>query len=134
MTVLCTGCFDVLHVGHIDLLQRASSFGNVIVGINSDAAVRQLKGPTRPINNQLDRMRILMAIRYVRGVFVINSNTVDGAIRDRKPDVWVKGGDWTLSTLNPLEVEAAREVGARIEILPTLQGYSSTRVIEGMMK
>lgn len=135
MSVLVTGCFDVLHVGHIHLIEQAAKFsGWVFVGVNSDAAVRQLKGPTRPINNQLDRMRILMAIRYVSDVFVIDSNTVDGAIRAMKPSVWVKGGDWTLETLNPLEVAAAREVGARIEIVPALEGYSSTKIIERMKR
>lgn len=130
MSVLVTGCFDVLHVGHIALLYEAKYFGPVIVGINSDAAVRQLKGPERPINRAGDRMRMLMAIRYVTDVFIIDSNTVDRAIRDVKPDVWVKSTPWTLETLNPLEVAAAREVGARIEIVPALEGYSSTKIIE----
>lgn len=131
--VLCTGCYDLLHRGHIDLLTRAAELGDLlIVGINSDAAIKRLKGPTRPINNQADRIAMLMALSVVDKVFVIDSENVADAILEVKPAVWVKGGDWTLETLNRYEVAAARSVGARIEIIPMTAGYSSTGIIERM--
>lgn len=131
--VLCTGCYDVLHRGHIDLLTRAAELGDlVIVGINSDAAIKRLKGPTRPINNQDDRIAMLRALRMVDTVFVIDSDTVTSAILEVKPAVWAKGGDYTMETLNKDEVAAARSVGARIEIIPMTAGYSSTAIIERM--
>lgn len=129
---LCTGCFDLLHRGHLEMFLAASWRYTLVVGLNSDAAIRKLKGPTRPINCEADRMFAVAALACVSSVLLIDSDTVDGAIREVKPDVWVKGGDWTLDTLNRDEVAAANEVGARIEIVPTLQGYSSTRVIDRM--
>lgn len=131
-TALCTGCFDVLHRGHIEAFTMVSWRYKVVVGINSDAAIKRLKGPSRPINNEADRMFMVAALACVSSVLLIDSDTVDGAIREVKPDVWVKGGDWSLETLNKLEVAAANEVGARIDIVPLTAGYSSTAIINKM--
>lgn len=131
--VLCTGVFDVIHRGHLELLWLASRYGDLLkVGINSDAAVKRLKGPTRPINRQDDRIAMLRALRMVDTVFLIDSDTVTAAILEVKPAVWVKGGSYSLETLNRDEVAAAKAVGARIEIIPMTAGYSSTAIIERM--
>lgn len=130
--VLCTGCFDLLHRGHIELFLRAAKFGHLLVGLNSDKAIRRLKGPGRPINNERDRQFMVEAIRCVGWAFIIDSDTVEDAIYQVRPSVWCKGGDWKLETLNKTEVAAANEVGARIEIIPMVEGYSSTATIERM--
>lgn len=128
--VLATGCFDVLHRGHIELLRKAASLGHQLwVGINSDQAVRQLKGPTRPINREEDRAFLVENLDVVDHVFIIDSTTVTEAIRKVKPHVWVKGGDYTIQTLNKEEVEAAKEVGAEIVIVPTIGQYSTTKTL-----
>jgi len=132
----CTGCFDVLHRGHVELFLAAKYDPRrprlLVVGLNSDAAIKRLKGEGRPINNQDDRMFMVAALECVSAVLLIDSDTVDAAIRLVKPDYWVKSHPWTLETLNAAEVAAANEVGAKILILPTVAGYSSTNTIERM--
>lgn len=132
--VLATGVFDVLHRGHAEMLTQAAALGPLIVGLNSDDAVRRLKGPTRPVNNQEDRLFVVASLEVVRWVLLIDSDTVEGAILDVRPTIWVKSTPWSYETLNKDEVAACRKVGARIEILKALDGYSSTSVIERMSK
>lgn len=126
---LATGCFDVLHVGHIELLETAADHGSLFVGINSDEAVRSLKGFGRPVHNQMDRARMIAALRCVHVVFIIPNVTVVDAINTVMPQVWVKGGDWTPEKLHPQEVEAAKKVGAEIVIVPRLGHHSSTAIL-----
>lgn len=133
--VLCTGCFDVLHIGHVHLLEeaserRASGEAFVIVGINDDLSVQQLKGPTRPINNEKDRAYMLAALECVDAVFLIRSTKVTDAIRLVAPDDWLKGGGYTLDTLDKEEVAAAREVGADIVLVPMVEGKSTTEILK----
>jgi rfaE bifunctional protein nucleotidyltransferase chain/domain len=127
---LTTGCFDVLHSGHVMLLERAADLGILFVGINSDASISKLKGPSRPVNKLKDRAFLLGALRCVNAVFEIDSLTVDKAIRDVAPAYWVKGGDWTIDTLNKDEVQAAKDVSADIVIIPSLEGYSTTNTLK----
>lgn len=127
---LTTGCFDVIHAGHIMLLERAADLGTLFVGINSDASITKLKGETRPVNKLRDRAIVLGALRCVNAVFEIDSLTVDKAIREVAPAFWVKGGDWTIDTLNKDEVKAANDVGAEIVIIPSLEGYSTTNTLK----
>lgn len=127
---LCTGVFDVIHVGHKRMLEEAaSSCDEVVVGINSDNAVMALKGPGRPINSEMDRAEMLAGLVAVGSVFIINATNVAEAIRMVKPAKWFKGGDYTLQTLDPHEVATAREVGAEIVLIPSTKGYSSTGII-----
>lgn len=128
--VLTTGCFDVLHVGHIRLLQFARSQGDfLVVGINSDQSVRQLKGPRRPINNQELRMEVLSALRCVDDVRVFDEPTTVEILKLVKPKVWVKGGDYTMSTLNQEEVATARALGVSVVIAPLVEGFSTTSIL-----
>ncbi len=126
--VFTNGVFDILHAGHVQLLRRAKALGDVlVVGVNSDASTRRLKGPTRPINREQDRLALVAALDPVDHAILFADDTPAATIRTLRPDVHVKGGDYTAETLP--EVEAVREVGARIEILSLVDGRSTTNVI-----
>lgn len=130
---LCTGVFDVLHIGHKRLLEAAKDDridSVLIVGINSDSAVMALKGPGRPINYEMDRAEMLAGFNAVSAVFIINATNVSEAIRMVRPAKWFKGGDYTLNTLDPHEVDTARQVGAQIVLVPITKGHSSTAIID----
>src|ERR1051325_9435985 len=93
--VFTNGCFDLLHPGHVDLLNRARGLGTkLIVGINSDASVRAIKGPNRPVQGQEERKEVLLGLRAVDDVVIFDALTPESVIRSIKPDVLVKGGDW----------------------------------------
>ena len=127
--VFTNGVFDILHAGHVQLLQRAKAFGDLlVVGLNSDASTRRLKGPTRPINQERDRLALVAALDPVDFAVLFEEDTPAETIRALRPHVHVKGGDYTVETLP--EADAAREVGARIELLSLVEGRSTTNVIQ----
>lgn len=130
--VFTNGCFDLLHIGHIELLQQARRFGDrLIVAINSDASVRELKGPSRPIVGERERAFVLAALTAVDAVVVFAEPTPLESILATQPDVIVKGGDYDVDT-----VVGAREVrawGGQVKIVPLVEGYSTTRLIERSM-
>jgi D-glycero-beta-D-manno-heptose 1-phosphate adenylyltransferase len=129
--VLTNGCFDILHRGHVEYLEAASQFGDfLIVGVNSDDSVRALKGPSRPINSDVDRARVIAALECVSAVTIFQDTRVVNLLQIVKPHVWVKGGDYNLQTLCKIEVEAAEKVGAEIKFVPMSQGYSTTKTVE----
>lgn len=127
--VLASGCYDILHAGHISLLEFAAMHGDLWVGINDDESVRILKGQFRPINNEANRAYVLSALRVVRGVFLIHSTTVTDTITELKPYWWVKGNDYTLETLNKEERAAANAVGTKILFAPKIKGLSSSGIL-----
>jgi D-beta-D-heptose 7-phosphate kinase/D-beta-D-heptose 1-phosphate adenosyltransferase len=121
--VFTNGCFDVLHVGHIELLKYCATLGDVVVGLNSDDSVRRLKGPSRPFNNEQDRTKVLESIKYVDSVHVFQEDTPYELIKTLKPDLIVKGGDY----------ERQDVVGSdlcEVRIFHTVFGYSSSSTIE----
>lgn len=126
--VFTNGCFDILHVGHIRLLEQARLRGDrLLVGLNSDVSVGQLKGPLRPVVNQDERARILAALSAVDAVVIFDESTPLRLIEAIRPDVLVKGGDYTEEA-----VVGAREVrgwGGRVELIPIVSGASTTRLI-----
>lgn len=128
ITVFTNGCFDLIHPGHVDLLERARALGTrLVVGINSDESVRKIKGSGRPILTQSERAAILSAFRVVDEVIIFDELTPERLIHDIKPDVLVKGGDW-----GPNEIIGADFVlanGGRVESLPLLAGFSTTDII-----
>jgi D-beta-D-heptose 7-phosphate kinase/D-beta-D-heptose 1-phosphate adenosyltransferase len=127
--VFTNGCFDILHRGHITYLNRAKSLGDVlVVGLNSDASVRRLKGPLRPINTQEDRAQVLAALSCVDHIVAFDSNTPHELIRIVKPDVFAKGGDYTRETLP--EAPLVESLGGEVVILPYLEDRSTTSIIE----
>jgi D-beta-D-heptose 7-phosphate kinase/D-beta-D-heptose 1-phosphate adenosyltransferase len=127
--VFTNGCFDILHRGHITYLNRAKALGDVlIVGLNSDRSIRKLKGPARPINSLEDRAQILAALSCVDHTVAFDNDTPHELISKIQPDVFVKGGDYTRQTLP--EANLVENLGGRVEILPYLENYSTTNVIE----
>jgi rfaE bifunctional protein nucleotidyltransferase chain/domain len=131
--VFTNGVFDILHVGHVRYLEQARSLGDaLVVAINSDASVRELKGAGRPLINQHERAEILAALRSVNYVSVFNDVSPRSLIADLLPDVLVKGGDYALDEIHGREeVEAA---GGRVVSLPFVEGVSSSALIERMKK
>ncbi len=129
--VFTNGCFDILHVGHITLLEQCRAFGDkVIIGLNSDVSVKGLKGPTRPVVGENERARVLAALGSTDAVIVFDEPTPLELIRALRPDVLVKGGDYTTST-----IVGAGDVstwGGRVEIVPTVIGQSTTNTIRKM--
>lgn len=128
--VFTNGCFDLLHVGHVRYLQAARERGDaLLVAVNGDVSVRALKGPSRPINAEADRVEVLAALACVEYVTLFHTPRVTELIRAVRPSVYVKGGDYTLDSLDPEEREALREVGSRVEIVALVPGKSTTAVI-----
>jgi rfaE bifunctional protein nucleotidyltransferase chain/domain len=128
--VLTNGCFDILHAGHVRYLKSARSLGDALfVAVNSDTSVRALKGAGRPINSQDDRAEIVGSLQCVDYVTIFDSLRVAQMIREVRPVIYVKGGDYTLEALDPEEVAALREVGTEIRILPQVPGRSTTGLI-----
>lgn len=128
--VLTNGCFDLLHAGHIYFLEQARRAGDALfVALNSDASVRALKGPARPLQSEIERAYALSALACVDLVFLFSEPRLTTEIRALRPDVYVKAGDYSLATLDPTERSALEEVGAEIRFLPFLSGYSTTELI-----
>jgi rfaE bifunctional protein nucleotidyltransferase chain/domain len=125
MRVFTNGCFDVMHLGHVELLKYCKSLGRVIVGVNSDESVRRLKGPGRPINNEVARVEMLQSLRFVDEVHIFDEDTPHNLIRSLMPDVIVKGGDY-----RPEDVVGGDL--AQVLIFDLRVGYSTTNVIEQM--
>ena len=123
------GVFDILHEGHITVLSKAASFADIlIVGINSDASVKKIKGEDRPVNNENSRALILASLIMVDDIVIFEEETPVEIIKLIQPDVLVKGGDYTLDT-----IVGAKEViahGGAVEIVPLLEGFSTTNIIE----
>src|SRR5580698_3943719 len=127
--VFTNGCFDLLHVGHITLLENCRKFGSkLVLGLNSDASICRLKGPTRPIVGELERARVMAALAAVDGVVLFAEDTPLELIRALKPNVLVKGGDYTVETVVGHEDVMAQ--GGRVEIVPTVEGFSTTNIVK----
>ncbi|MBL9202002.1 MAG: adenylyltransferase/cytidyltransferase family protein [Opitutaceae bacterium] len=128
--VLTNGVFDLLHTGHLYYLKEARRLGDALyVAINSDDSVRALKGPSRPVQAEIERAYALGALWFVSGVVVFREPRLTAEIRALRPDIYCKAGDYTLDKLNPEERGALQDVGARIEFLPFLEGFSTTNLI-----
>ncbi|GAA4197212.1 D-glycero-beta-D-manno-heptose 1-phosphate adenylyltransferase [Microbispora amethystogenes] len=122
------GCFDLLHAGHVSLLRRARALGDaLVVCVNSDDSIRRLKGPSRPLVSERDRVEVLRALGCVDAVTVFDEDTPSQVIERLGPDVWVKGGDYDERSMP--EAEAVRRAGGEVVILPTVPGYSTTGLI-----
>lgn len=131
--VFTNGCFDLLHPGHVDYLQRARALGScLVVGLNSDASVRRIKGPLRPINNEQSRALVLAGLESVDFIILFDEDTPLRLITDITPDVLVKGGDWPLEQIVGRDVVLAH--GGRVLSIPVLAGYSTTRIIERIVR
>lgn len=131
--VLTNGCFDLLHAGHIDLLWKAKSLGDwLIVAVNTDESVRKLKGPTRPITPYLQRVAMVNAIKPVDMVMALHETDMVEMLATVQPAIWVKGGDYTMKTLNKAEVKAARQNRVEIKIIPVTFDVSTTKILKAL--
>lgn len=129
--VVTNGCFDLLHLGHVTYLENARNLGDaLLVGVNSDASVGQLKGPERPVNSEADRAAVLAALASVDGVCIFNEQTATRFLTAAQPDLYVKGGDYTLETLNQEERRAVESAGGKIIIVPVVPGKSTTALLQ----
>lgn len=128
--VVTNGCFDILHAGHVTYLQAARAQGDLLlVGLNSDRSVRELKGAGRPINPEGDRALVVAALESVGGVCVFDELRATRFLEISKPDVYVKGGDYTVETIPQDERRVVESGGGRIVFLPFLPGRSTTSVL-----
>jgi rfaE bifunctional protein nucleotidyltransferase chain/domain len=133
--VFTNGCFDILHAGHVRYLAAAKQLGDIlVVGLNGDASVRQLKGEDRPLNPQEDRAEVMAALEAVDYVIIFGEKRVDSLLRQVRPQVYAKGGDYTVSSLDSEEVAALNEIGAKIEILPLVPGKSTSKLVEAIQR
>jgi rfaE bifunctional protein nucleotidyltransferase chain/domain len=127
--VFTNGCFDILHRGHVNYLQTAKQKGDIlVVAINSDASIRELKGKSRPINSQLDRAEVIAALESVDYVTVFTEQTPLEVIKKIKPDVLVKGGDWKAKDI--VGADVLKQYGGKVCRIKFVNGYSTTKTIE----
>lgn len=129
--VVTNGCFDLLHLGHVTYLEAARNLGQaLLIGVNGDEAVRGLKGPNRPLNEEQDRAALLAALESVDGVCIFSERTATRFLAAAQPDIYVKGGDYTLETLNRDERRTVEQAGGQIVILPVVPGRSTTTLLD----
>lgn len=139
--VFTNGCFDLLHLGHVRYLEEARALGDVLVlGLNSDDSVRQLKGPQRPLVNQQERAEMMSALRPIDHVVIFEELTAESLVSELKPDIYVKGGDYSAPeaasvTGKPLpEAAIVRSYGGQVELLPFLSGHSTSDLIRKILR
>ncbi|WP_346353562.1 D-glycero-beta-D-manno-heptose 1-phosphate adenylyltransferase [Azotosporobacter soli] len=126
--VFTNGCFDILHAGHVRYLQAARELGDCLVlGLNSDASVQRLKGPSRPINSEEDRAEVLAALSAIDYVVIFSEQTAEELVREVRPNVYVKGGDYNVKSLPEADIVAA--YGGETVLIPEVPGRSSSKVI-----
>jgi len=129
--VVTNGCFDLLHPGHVTYLEAARNLGDaLLIGLNSDASVRELKGPERPLNPEQDRAAVVAALESVNGLCIFHERTATRFLSVAQPDIYVKGGDYALDSLNQDERRTVETAGGRIVIMPLVPGSSTTALLE----
>lgn len=127
--VFTNGCFDLLHVGHVRYLSEAKKLGDLLViGVNADASVQRLKGPTRPIQNENDRAEILLNLKSVDMTVIFTEDTPEKIIQEIRPDILVKGGDWSIDKI--VGATFVQSYGGKVCSLSFVDGKSTTKIIE----
>jgi rfaE bifunctional protein nucleotidyltransferase chain/domain len=133
--VATNGCFDLLHVGHVRFLQEAKALGNVlIVGVNGDASVRELKGEGRPVNGEADRAEVVAGLGCVDAVIIFPEKRATRFLESVNPDLYVKGGDYQADQLDKDELDAVNKGGGRVQVLDLTPGRSTTAVLQKLKK
>ena len=126
--VFTNGCFDILHVGHVRYLKEAKALGDILIlGLNSDCSVKRLKGSNRRINNESDRAEVLSALKAIDYVVIFDEKTAENIVGEIKPDIYAKGGDYSIDTLPEAKIVA--EHGGKTVLLQLVDGKSSTNII-----
>jgi rfaE bifunctional protein nucleotidyltransferase chain/domain len=129
------GCFDLLHRGHVTYLEAARNQGDaLLVGVNADASVRELKGPHRPVNSEEDRAFVLAGLGAVDGVCIFPDRTALRFLTAVQPDIYVKGGDYTIDTINQEERRLVESLGGKVVVLAGVPGKSTTGLLEKIAK
>jgi rfaE bifunctional protein nucleotidyltransferase chain/domain len=133
--VVTNGCFDLLHVGHLRYLTRARKLGDILwLGLNDDAGVRGLKGPGRPVHPAKERAELLSALRIVDAVTIFAGTKATRFLNAVQPDIYVKGGDYTVKTLDAEEREVLKKAKSRIAILPLVPGRSTSAALKKLKR
>ncbi len=128
--VVTNGCFDLLHLGHVAYLEQARALGDVLlVGVNTDENVRLIKGVNRPLNTQDDRVKVIAALESVDMAFIFQGRTAASFLAMVMPDVWVKGGDYTLGGMDQDERRTLEDLGAQIKFMPFIEGKSTSLIV-----
>src|SRR5210317_2455208 len=131
--VFTNGCFDILHLGHLDYLEKSRNFGDkLVIGLNTDRSVSQLKGSNRPVNNEYARARMLAAMSFVDLVIAFDEETPLELIQKVKPDILIKGKDYSID--NIVGAEFVLENGGEVKTIELLEGYSTTEIIKKIKK
>ena len=126
--VFTNGCFDILHRGHVELLAQCRDYGDyVVLGLNSDTSVKKFKGDKRPLNDQQSRAIVLAALSFVDAVIIFNEDTPLELLTEIKPDILVKGGDYKADEI--VGADLIRQNGGEVRIVPLVEGYSTTAVV-----
>jgi rfaE bifunctional protein nucleotidyltransferase chain/domain len=127
--VFTNGCFDLLHLGHVDYLEKARALGDfLVIGLNTDDSVSRFKGPERPLQDQKSRARILAALQFVDLVVFFNEDTPLNLISELVPDILVKGSDYLAE--NIVGADVVKKAGGKVETIDFVPGYSTTRIVE----
>jgi len=131
--VFTNGCFDILHHGHLDLMARAADMGNIlVVGINTDRSIGRIKNPGRPVTNELDRAFQVASLLCTDGVCLFDEDTPEELIKMVRPDVLVKGGDYTVDQI--VGADFVKSIGGAVAVIPFVAGYSTTSIIDRIKK
>jgi len=129
--VVTNGCFDLLHAGHVTYLENARNQGDaLLLGLNGDDSVRQLKGPDRPVNEEADRAKVMAALESVSAVCIFAERSAQRFLAASQPDIYVKGGDYTVETLDQNERRTVEQAGGKIVIIPFVPGKSTTALLK----
>ena len=129
--VVTNGCFDLLHRGHVTYLESARNLGDaLLLGLNADASVRELKGAQRPVNSEADRASVIASLESVSGVCIFPERTAEKFLELAQPDIYAKGGDYTMESLNKDERRLVERFGGKVVILPIVAGKSTTSLLE----
>ena len=131
--VFTNGCFDIIHLGHIDYLSKAKDLGDILlIGLNTDDSVKRLKGNNRPINNQQERAVLLASLQFIDGIILFNEDTPHDLIKKTKPDILVKGSDYKKEEI--VGADVIKNTGGEIITIDFLEGYSTTSILDKIRK
>ena len=131
--VFTNGCFDLLHLGHVDYLEKARQLGDkLVLGLNTDASISRIKGPNRPLQDEVSRARIMASLLFIDAVVLFDQDTPLELIEAVQPDILVKGDDYTLENIVGHEVVLAR--GGEVKTVPLVKGYSTTNIVKKIEK
>ncbi len=133
--VVTNGCFDLLHAGHVSYLEMARNLGDMLlIGLNGDESVHQLKGEGRPVNAEQDRAAVLAALESVNGVCIFTARSANDFLAICRPDIYVKGGDYTVETIPQEERRTVEKAGGKIKFIPFVPGKSTTSLLKKIAK